>query len=154
MFPWNLFLKEGGKKRLSDIEYLAIKDFDGKRVDNDGEVTLAATTTETTIVTVTANSGKDMYLGGAEASWLQSAGATNNSITFRLFLNAVELEKKVFERENLGDDGSYLFLTKGAKVAATQIIKITAQNGDAGPTTIHNGKLILFEETTGETPAV
>ena len=156
VFPWVQFL--GKKKRLSDIEYLAIKEFDGKRVDVDSGATITNSSTETTVVTQTAGSApnKDMYLGGAKMSWQASAASGGaNNITLRLFLNAVELEKKVYDNEAAGSDGEYVFLTKGVKVAFGEIIKLTAQNSNASnTTTIHNGKLILFQEDTGASPAV
>lgn len=154
MHPWLVFLKESGKKRLSDIEYLSIKEFGGKRVDADAETAITNTSTETDIVTVTASSGKDMYLAGAK---MKSTGTvvTTTNVTYRLFANGVELEKVTFTGEGPNSEQSFNFLTKGVKVAATQIIKLTGQNSDATATTVtYFGKLILFEETTGESPAV
>ena len=58
VFPWIPFLF-GAKKRLSDIEYLSIKEFDGKRVDVDNSMSLNDTSTETDLVTQTASSGKE-----------------------------------------------------------------------------------------------
>jgi len=152
--PW-IHALFGRRKRLSDIEYLAIKDNDGKRVDADAEVSIADSGTETDIVTVTANSGKDMYLGGAKMNFATTVGSGSTDVTFRLFVNGVELEKFVFRAKALGLEGSFEFLTKGVKVAATQIIKLTGQNSDATSKTVaYYGKLILFEETTGESPQV
>ena len=144
VFPWISFLKEGGKKRLSDIEYLAIKEFGGKLVQNDG-----TKTTTGDLATLTASVGKDMYLAKAKVN-INASGVSNASVTIQLKVNAVVIEE--YQTEVLADTGDkYEFTSVGFKVAATQIIKleVTAVSGMNV-----EGQLICFEETTGESPAV
>ncbi len=160
MFPWIPFLKASGK-RLSDIEYLSIKEFDGKRVDvtTTASLTLSATSTETDLVTQTANTGKDMYLG--EASFeIWDGGSASVVPTIRLYINGVVKETSILQL-NVASTNAYesrtirTFSTKGLKVATGQIIKITVQNdGTASKITHSNGKLVLWEEDTGASPQV
>ena len=150
MHPWLVFLKQSGK-RLSDIEYLAIKEFGGKRVDADNQQTLT-TATETDTATQTASAGKDMYLGGATVMFSKSSSGSN-ILTMRLYINGVvvELIRKVAAVS--GDIGFFNFLAKGNKVAATQIIKVTVDS-NATDSIFWGAKLTLFEEDTGASPAV
>lgn len=153
--PWILFAprKKGGK--LSDIEYLSIKDFDGKRVDVDAVTDVNLTTTETDLATQTASSGKDMYLAGARVTGtIDVAGGAGSSTILRLRVNGVDVEQKRFEELADESEFSYTFLTKGVKVAATEIIKITAQHSNTTQQSKLKSKLLLFEETTGESPQV
>lgn len=156
--PWIAFLKARGGRKLSDIEYLAIKDFDGKRVDVDaGPITITNTVTETDIVTLTANSGKDLYLADAVLRGYNDTGSNSSfNMRARLYLNGVEVES--FQFEVVAVSGSYKieFKTKGIAVAATEIIKITLQHSSASATRItkNYGKLVAFEETTDESPAI
>ncbi len=146
---------------MGDIEYLAIKEFDAKRVDANATLTLNNTSTQTDLVTQTAQGGKDMYL--AEAS---IGGQVNNEasgevggVTYILFVNGVEADRfRVENPDDLDVSGSWThkFTTKGIKVLTTQIIKITAKNDLTGinTTTTHEGVLLLWEEDTATTPAI
>ena len=149
--PWIHALWSRGK-RLSDIEYLSIKDHDGKRVDADATVTIT-NTTELDVVTKTASSGKDMWLGGASISWSRTVTAGTPRVVFQLYINGAVDERADFVDTALGKHGEYKFLIKGIKVAATQIIKITVDQ-TSSVSTLVDGKLILFEETTGESPQI
>lgn len=159
MQPWSFFVPAlfGKKRKLSDIEYLSTKEFDNKRVDVDNTLTLNNTSTETDLVTQTANAGKDMYLAGASIGG-QAVTLSNpiGGVTYRLLANAVEIDRFRVEEPQLNEEWDYKFITKGVKVAAGQIIKITAKNDTAGINriTTHNGKELLFEEATGATPQV
>ena len=157
VFPWIAFLKES-KKRLSDIEFLAIKEFDGKRVDADAQTTVSNTTTETDVVTVTANTGKDMYLASATVHVNMSVSQTFDA-TYRLYANGTVVDAAYTKYLISSSDVQYYaikFDTKGIKVAANQIIKITVQHSTATSTsvTVNAGKLVLWEEDTGNSPQV
>jgi hypothetical protein len=156
VFPWIPYLQKRAGGKLSDIEFLSIKEFGSKRNDADNTVTITNSTTETTVVTQTATSGKDMYLGDANCQFNQLVGRSTVEITLQLYVNGTVVETARFVTSDGGDDGVYQFKTKGVKVAATQIIKITATQGSAVSTRIvtYAGKLVLFEESTGETPQV
>ena len=160
MFPWALWLKNRGGGRLSDIEYLSIKDYgtdgtDSKRVDVDDEISISNTTTETDLATATASSGKDMYLAGA--SW-SGTGFSSGSVSFsiKLYVNTVEVEQYKSSLATSTSGDKHTFLTKGVKVAAGDIIKITMKHTATGATvgTVNRSTLILFEEATGESPAI
>ena len=143
-------------RTLSDIEFLSIKDFDTKRVDVDAEdVNIVATTTETDIVTQTADTGKDMYLGVAS---FENTIINNPpfDVTIRLVVNGITVET-IKRDQAVGDvDFEFTFETKGIFVTTGQIIKITVQHSvSAGNTrTSTNAKLILWEEDTGATPQI
>lgn len=156
VFPVIQFLKPRGGRKLSDIEFLAIKEFEGKRVDAYNEV-VKTTATEADLVTATAGTGKDMYLASAKASMTMGATGFQTLPTFRLYINGSVVEK--FQVRDLDSSvhpetsEKYTFLTKGVKVDAGQIIKITVEQDTTNSTTYH-GKLILWEESDGESPQV
>lgn len=152
MFPWIPFLFGEGKK-LSDIEYLAIKEFDSKLVKADGDITATGD-----IASLTASSGKDMYL--ASAKCVVYSEGVNASVSFTIVLKVNGTVEETF-RGFLGLDSAttdgtgdyqYEFNLKGAKVAATEIIKIeaTVLGANIGVA----GELMCIEETTGESPQV
>ncbi len=138
---------------MSDIEFLAIKEFDGKRVDADGTVSIG-TTVETDVVTVTAGGGNDMYLGEASFHADVTNGVATSDLTARLYANGVEIETKIWRNLATGSNIELKFITKGEKVATGQIIKITIQASSGTMTITNFGKLVLFEETTGESPQI
>ncbi len=81
--PWIHALWKRGR-RLSDIEYLSIKEFDGKTRQVDGTAT--ATGTLATI-TAGASPNKDMYLSGAKIS----IGHSNSLASTAFGLTQVDL---------------------------------------------------------------
>jgi len=143
VFPWVAFLKER-RKRLSDIEYLAIKEFGGKLRQSD----TPAKTTIGDLVTLTANTGKDMYLAKAK---IQSHTTGVGSLTVQLKVNTVPIEE--FKMSVVASTliQEFKFVSSGFKVLAGEIIKLevtVATNISVG------GQLICFEENTGDTPVV
>ena len=158
MFPWIPFLKQKAGGKLSDIEFLAVKEFGSKRVDVDTETSVDNTVTETTIVTATAASGKDMYLGTASIAASVTTTAANLAIKWKLYINGTveEIINSNFPVSQVLGSAIFEFKSKGLKVAATEIIKITATHSISTSTSqsINAGKLVLFEEATGETPQV
>jgi len=146
----------GRKKRLSDIEYLSIKEFDGKLVEN--EKFLSATGD---LATLTASSGKDMYLASAKvvffANTQNASAATADEVVLKV--NDVIKETVKFSwGANLGNATGgdlvfdYEFKNIGQKVAATQVIKLEVITLDAD--TDVEGYIQCFEETTGESPQI
>lgn len=143
----------GVKKTLSDIEYLAIKEFDNKRVDVFAEID-QATIAVTDLVTQTANVGKDMYLAKASIVW-NKTGATNAGITARLFINGVKEDEVLWSTGTLTtQQEQYIFTTESIKVLTGQIIKIEVLSDSANDVINYKGKLLLWEEDTGTTPAI
>jgi len=154
MFPWLVFLKRAGK-RLSDIEYLAIKEFDSKLVENESTQGTGATGD---LGTLTASSGKDMYLASAKCSF-QAATNAGGKAQVELKVNGVIKETAVLHvvssSGTANGKGSqsmeYEFKNIGQKVAATQIIKLEVISNT---TAIVEGYVQCFEEDTGASPAV
>lgn len=158
VFPFITFTGvKGGKRKLSDIEFMSIKEFGGKLRYVQGQVT-----TTTTLCTITANTGKDMYLAKAHVTLaMSSTGATASNVQAKLYLNGtlVEQTRASFTTYNSRYDGAgggnsaleYDFKNVGRKVSAGQIIKIEA----TCPTnTVVSGTLVCFEETTGSSPKI
>ena len=132
VFPWIPFLQKRGGKKLSDIEFLAIKDYgtdgtDSKRVDADGAVTIVNSTAANDVVSVTANTGKDMYLGGASWSARQTAGSSAMALLGNLVVDGTTVETVTMTHFG-NTEAEIKFTTKGIKVAAGEIIKITGVN--------------------------
>jgi len=157
MFPWLVFLKRSGK-RLSDIEYLAIKEFDGKLTTGEGTLSAAGD-----LVKITAAGGKDMYLGKAKVS--ARIEAATNVVTAIIELQAgadgSETTKATWSCELIsatasGHGGSsvasYEFVVSGIKVTTGQVIQLVATTVDGSIEV--NGELVVFEEDTGASPAV
>ena len=152
MFPWLPFLFGEGKK-LSDIEYLAIKEFDSKLVKADGDITATGD-----IASLTASSGKDMYLAGAKCVVYSEGVNAGVAFTIVLKVNTVVVETfrgfiGLDSNTTIGTgDLQYKFNLKGVKVAAGEIIKIEATV--LGASIGVAGELMCIEETTGESPQV
>ena len=152
--PWIHALWKRGKK-LSDIEYLSIKEFDSKLRTNEGSV--VSTTGD--LATLTATAGKDMYLAKAKISAeFIPAGATNDTLIVELKVNGVITETYRGQATHSGSGAalhsdSYEFVNIGQKVLATEIIKlevITNQNNNWRI----EGTIVCFEEDTGASPAI
>ena len=148
--PWLFSLwKRGG--RLSDIEYLSIKDFDGKLRQNDG--TQSATGD---VATLTANSGKDMYLASAHFNVISNTVNMVITATVVLKINGVIVDtwktSGVSPVTLQARFGEYIFPV-GFKVTTGQIIKIecTANGGNDADII---GEIQCFEEATGASPAI
>lgn len=137
------------RKKLSDIEYLSIKEFEGKTRQNNG-----TRTTTGTLATLTAAAGKDMYLAKAKVTVYDQDAGNTESADIELSFNGV-----VQETVNLGGSTEtqgtfeYEFIITGLKVAAGQIIKLEVVTIQATPFTIR-GVIECWEEPTGETPQI
>ena len=154
VFPpihWFMGIK-GKSGRLSDIEFLSKKEFDGKL-----RTTEAFSTATGDLVTLTANSGKDMYLARAKVTLYLSSGGTSSSDKIELSANGTVIETITTSLRNDSTNGAatyhtYEFKNIGLKVAATQIIKVEIIALDSE--TEVEGFLSCFEETTGEDPTI
>jgi len=145
----------GKKGKLSDIEYLAIKEFDSKLVTNTGQQADGGTGNTATL---TASSGKDLYLAKAKVTVRIDVDTNIILGEVTLVANSVIKDRWIFSGA-AGATGSgttgemvYEFAVQGIKVAATQtiVLDVVASNVDFDIT----GTLVGIEETTGETPAV
>jgi len=154
VFPWIQFL--GKKKKLSDIEFLSIKEFDGKLKENETATAGGAGPTDGALLT--AASGKDLYLASASVTGHNNTtGGTVRVLNVELHINGVVHETLRMVIGDLDATGNpkaserLVFQTKGVKVAATQVIKIRVV---ANPDIVVESNVIGFEETTGASPAV
>ncbi len=143
--------KKKGKGKLSDIEFLSIKEFNSKLVENQ-----SSRTTTGVLATLTASSGKDLYLAGAKVSVKRTAvGSGDTAITVQLQVNAVVQETFVchLASNGLADlHEVYEFKLKGVKVLTTEVIKL--QLTAIGSETTVAGMIQGFEEDTGKTPQI
>lgn len=151
-----LILFNVGRKKLSDIEYLSIKEFDNKLRNDEG--LLSATGT---LATLTANTGQDMYIARAQVVFFINAGGANTSFAdaVELRINGTVVETAtssfgVFSGSGVGGNSVlvYDFKNIGHSVAAGQIINLEV-------TTLSSvvdveGFIECFEEPTGTTPQV
>ena len=155
--PWIHALWKRGRK-LSDIEYLSIKEFDGKLVTNTGQQADGATGNTATL---TASSGKDLYL--AKASVTLRADAAQAGVPLfevTLVANGVIVDRCEATYQANSSNGppftpvnlKYDFTVQGIKVAATQTIVIDVVTSDASVDI--SGTLVGFEEITGDNPAI
>jgi hypothetical protein len=145
-----------GIKTLGDIEFMSIKEFQGKVRQDDG--TQIATGD---VCSLTANVGKDMYLAKAKAT-VHNANVVSavRIATVELSLNGVVVERWQPARVLFGSIESswqadeYEFVTAvGRKVLAGEIIKLEVTfNG--GSTFIVDGAIEVYEEDSGTNPQI
>jgi len=152
--PWIHALWERGRK-LSDIEYLSIKEFDGKLVKNEGFLSATGT-----LATLTASGGKDMYIARAKIVGYQIGGETGFGVKVKveLQINGTAVETGIIAQIGNTATGvgmqtmDYEFKNIGHKVAATQVIKLEVTTLSANHDV--EGFIECFEETTGASPAI
>jgi len=143
----------GKSGRLSDIEFLAKKDFDGKLVKNEGFLSAAGD-----LATLTANSGKDMYIARANCVFFSNVnGSRSVADEVVLKINGVIVETVKFSHREVSTGTgvvsmSYDFKNIGHKVAATQIIKLEVITLDTEVDV--EGFIECFEEDTGVDPTI
>jgi len=152
VFPpthWFQGLGAGGIRDVGDIEFLTKKEFDGKLKKNEG---FKSTTGD--LATLTASSGKDMYLARAKVIFfanVASAEAIADEVVLKINDVIVETAKSA-SSSGTQFAWSYEFRNIGHKVAATQIIKLEVITLDTQVDV--EGFVECFEETTGETPVI
>lgn len=154
MHPWLVFLKESGK-RLSDIEYLAIQEFNGNLVTNTGQQADGGTGNTATL---TASSGKDLYLAKAQVTIRLDLASAILLPEITLVANSVikdRWEPSVLDEGGTGSAGmisqTHDFAVQGIKVAATQTIVIDVVSSDVDIDI--TGTLVGIEVATGASPA-
>jgi len=150
--PWLQSLWKAGK-RLSDIEYLAIKEFDSKLVHNEGALTSTGT-----LCTLEASSGKDLYLASATVYVKIDQVQTQASVgTIELQADGTVIETASIGTES-GTGGAFgigyqiHFAGKGIKVVAGKALRLECTV--LGTDISLEGTIYAFEETTGDSPAI
>lgn len=141
-----------GAATLSDIMFMAKKVFDSK--ERSAEGTLDDATGD--LATLTANTGKDMYLAGATINARVTGTAAGVGVV-ELKINGITVETYSCNLTNgSGPDSgnssdNYPFKIKGVKVATGQVIKLEVISS----TDIEfNGVIQCWEENTGATPTI
>lgn len=160
VFPWISFLQTLGvggiATFLSDHLVLEVLDFLGKRVDIEQEETVVTnTTTETTIASHTANTGKDAYYVQMGKIVFANTGANTVNFTLRLYINNILQETRVSQSITAGttSSSSAPFALIDRKFTTGQEFKITAEHGSASAREItYTTNVILYEEDTGVNP--
>lgn len=150
--PWAHYLelvKKAGND-MGNIEYLAIKEFDGKLKSDEGLATSPGD-----IATLTAAGGKDMYLASAKCVFYTNpAAGFSTADEAVLKVNGVIKETVKYSQLTAVGNGTfeYEFKNIGHKVATTEIIKIEAIAVDTD--TEIEGFIECFEEETGASPQI
>lgn len=134
-------------QEMGDIEYLSKKEFDGKRRDDEVLKSNGATGAGATL---TANTGKDMYVAKAKISWEVSTGNTE-LVVISLRLNGVIVES-YRGRGDVADAHGYEFVNIGGKVAAGEVIEIFIESSEFNLDV--ETVLVCFEEDTGADPTI
>jgi len=137
---------------MSDILFLSVKEHANKLVKNEG---FSSTTGD--LATLTASSGKDMYLARAKVVFYtnNTVNTTGDEVVLKVNGTVIETVKHSSGIANTGISGgngvfAYSFENIGHSVAATQVIKLEVIT--LGSDTDVEGFVECFEETTGESP--
>jgi len=151
--PWIHYLEKlGAVAELSDIEYLSIKEFDGKLRSDEGSAT-----TPGTLATLTANTGKDMYIARAKITFFGDSQDPAIGDTVELQLNGVTIETspatlQMATGANNVTPHTYSFENIAHRVTTGQVIRLQVTILDVQTTV--EGFIECFEEDTGTSPAI
>jgi len=163
VFPWVSYLEVQKAQviDMGDIEYLSIKEFDGKVRSDEGFLSAIGD-----LATLTATVGKDMYLARAQVTFFVNTSAEYavTASKVELKINSVIIETSAFtsrrnETPASGGAGSgvtgtlvYEFKNIGRKVLAGEIIKLEVTVLDTECDV--EGFIECFGEDTGTTPQI
>jgi len=152
----NILFRVGKGRKLSDIEFLSIKEFDGKRADVSNIINYINSTLEIDLITYTVPAAKDGYLAFASLVGNYSNPVSPPvDITYRLYLNGVVEEEFTLEDVIAGEEWTHTFQTKSKKFTVGQIVKTTQQLSVAGNNAVRtSSRLTLWEEDTGDSPQI
>lgn len=143
-------IQEGAGDEMGDLEYLAIKEFEGKLRTDRGSLSIASTLTA-----LTATAGKDMYIGKAKVVFTNNGtGGTNslNQVELQLNGSAIEIVTQSITTSVDGFNFEYEFKDMGHKVLAGQVIRL--QVTTLGTTVDVVGFIECWEEDTGASPQI
>jgi len=133
---------------MSDIQFLAIKEFEGKTRKLDGTATGNGT-----LVTLEAGSAKDMYLAGAKVNVFDENVVNVSRGTISLTINnVVEEICELGGTSNTQGSFPYSFKLKGIKVTTGQVIKLEITDFEGTPAFF--GVLHCWEEDTDASPQI
>jgi hypothetical protein len=134
-----------------DIQFLAHKEFNGKLVTDEGTLTAAGD-----LCTITANTGKDLYLAGAKLNWVTNAANFNMVAELKAGPVGSETVIETYRGTTIASLGTgnmqYEFKTKGIKVTAGENILIELTSFSSAGTEDCEGIIQGWEEDTGVSP--
>lgn len=140
---------------MSDIEFLTIKEFDGKLKSDEGFGNAVGE-----LAAITAGGGKDLYLATAKCS-VRLASNVNIAVICRIELrvNGTPIETAHFTMEGVSGLGhvvltqSYEFVNIGHKVVSGNTISVHIAEVTSNLMQFE-GEVSGFEENTGASPAI
>lgn len=154
LIPVATFLQNRGGRKISSIEFLAIKASDGVLRSNEGGLS-----TTGNLATLTATGGNDMYVTGAQVVFHINTGSAAISLADEVVMkvNGTIVETS---KISIGSTGSgeglhtviYEFKNLGHKVTTGQIIKLEVITLDAD--TDVEGFIQCIESATGVSPQI
>jgi len=152
IYPSNLTV--GGVEKhvlMSDILFMSVKEHAAKKVSATGTAS-----TVTNVCTLTASSGKDLYLASAQFTAKSTSSGVGAAVVVVLKLNGSTVETHDIKLAGTSDsEGEFnktiKFNHKGDKVTTTQTITIDITSVT---TVTVNGQIEGFEEDTGVSPFV
>jgi len=141
-----------GVKTLGDIEFLSIKEFQAKLRFDEGFTSAVGD-----LATLTANTGKDMYIARAKIITFSNntnAVSLNDEVVLKINDVIVETSKASpnFAANIFGPTYIYEFRNIGHKVLAGEIIKLEVITLDTD--TDVEGFIECYEEDTGTSPQI
>ncbi len=141
-----------GVKTLGDIEFLSIKEFQAKLRFDEGFTSAVGD-----LATLTANTGKDMYIARAKIITFSNntnAVSLNDEVVLKINGVIVETSKASpnFAANIFGPTYIYEFRNIGHKVLAGEIIKLEVITLDTD--TDVEGFIECYEEDTGTSPQI
>ena len=156
--PWIFYLevtKPEQQQDMGDIEFLSIKEFDGKLRSDEGSLSATGD-----LATLTATLGKDMYIARAKVVFFAITSSSFNSLADEVVLKlngtVIETSKESQGVESISLRASntveYEFKNIGKKVAAGETIKLEVITLSASVDV--EGFIECFEEDTGTTPQI
>ena len=137
---------------MGDLEYLAIKEHEGKLRSDEGFADVLGD-----MATLTANVGKDMYLATAKCMvrLLTETGINQWRVELKVNGNTIETAHGLFKGSGTNNNSNltqdYEFKNIGHKVLAGEIIKLEVTQINTVQTQIE-GEISCFEENTGVSP--
>ncbi len=133
---------------MSDIMFLAKKEYDTKLKQNDG-----TRTTTGTLCTLTASGSKDMCLAMVKVGVFDGNISTNEVATIDLTIDTTIVESaKIGGTGDISGSFPYEFISKGFKVIAGKTIKLEV-SAVVGTPEIY-GAIICWEEPTNGDPVI
>ncbi len=133
---------------MSDFQFLAIKAFLNKLVDN--TVIITTTGVPIDLAALTAAGGKDLYLAKAKVKMSTGSSSALNA-TIAILVNGVEKDRVALKIDGSPvSNDKHEFILSGVKVTTGQVIKLRAISNDSA--IVISSTITGWEEDTNATP--